>query len=251
MWIWILTALGCASSPSNDATAPKPEADATPAAPTVAEAKVDLAAGSAWGAVFWQGEKALRKGGSDLLLGPKGTATAVPGSATETCGVPETGAPEHAVLALPAGVTPGKAEEAPANPAGLVERAAWRLDELLPPRDAYTPAASSPDPALQRGVRVASVVKTRRRGAPPVLVASGTRDCTSVVAILNADAAKALAVDRLPKSCDPLAVLPPADYNGDGVRETAVYSATRVLLYRLEEGHGSIGLVRIGDWSCP
>lgn len=245
MWLWTLLACGAAPPPATDAPVPPPAAQLT-------SATTDLTAGAAWGAVFWREGQAWRVGGGDLLVGAEGVAL---GGATDErgpCGGQRApGAPPKAALALPATVTtPPTLHRAPATPAPLLERAAWRLDEALPPRDEFSPATSAPDPALQRGVRVASLVKTRRHAAPPVLLASGGRECNAVIALLDAEAGAVLAVDSLPGACEPLPLLPPVDLDGDGALETAAWSEHRVLLYRLAESGAQLVLQRIGDWTC-
>ena len=94
------------------------------------------------------------------------------------------------------------------------------------------------------------MAKIRRHGAPPVLITSGNRGCTGVIAILNADASETLAWDSLEGACEPLRVFPPNDLDGDGVREVGTWSRSRATLYRMPETPGSIGLVRLADWTC-
>lgn len=252
----LLFALFACSGSSNEGAAPSaiepaPAAEA-PAARAAEERRVavDTAVGAAWGAVFWREERAWRQGGGEALIGPGGVGVATAGAEQGACGVALSGAPQRAVLALPAGVAPTALPEAPATRADLVERAAWRLDEALPPRDRFSPATSSTDPALQRGVRVGSVVKTRRANAPPLLFAAGSRECAAALVVLDQEAKEVLAWDRLEQVCDPLTLLPTADYDGDGQRELVAYTAGRVLLYRLAEGSGAPRLTRIGDWRC-
>ena len=257
MALWLLTLLACQTSsspegvgaPATDAATPAVAAEKVVTAPA---AIVNPSAGSAWGAVFWREGAAYQRGGGAVGLGPAGAGplSPAPGGGEGVCGAKLSGAPERAVVALPAGKQATAPDPAPANPAGVVERAAWRIDELLPPRDAFSSAVSAPDPALQRGMRVASVTKTRRQGAPPVLIASATRDCTAVIALMDREAAKVGSWDRLDKVCEPLALLPAADYDGDGARELVAHGEHRVVLYRLDEKPGSILLERIGDWSC-
>ena len=250
MWILPLLLAACGGPPAPVAT-PSPDAVETPpkaeSAPAVA---ATVAPTTGWGAVFWRDGKAYRTGGGDVLLGPEAAATVTAG-AQGACGQEVIGAPAHAALALPAGAAIPALSRVPANAAGIVETAAWRLDELLPARDAFAPANSAPDPARQRGVQVASVMKIRRTGAVPVLLASGTRDCHAVVSVLKADASASLTYDAVDKTCDPLSIIEPRDLDGDGQREFAAWSDHRVLLYRLVEGHGTLALTRIGDWSCP
>lgn len=250
---WPLFLLAC-SSPNPPASPPAEAPVRTTAPiPTVDAATLSLATAGAegWGAVFWRDGQASRVGGGSAVLGATGAATVSEGGPGACGGVQITGAPERAAIALPARLTAAAQSppEAPSNPAYLVERAAWRLDEQLPARDAFSPATSAPDPALQRGVHVASAVKTRRPGAPPVIVASGARECHGVVAVLDADASAALVADRLDDLCEPLALLPAADLDGDGTREIVAWNQDRVVLYRLGDGTRPT-LTRIGDWRC-
>lgn len=254
MGLWLLLILACqpSSNPEAAVATPSEAPAAAPvnAAPTAPQATVDLPVGAAWGGVFWREGRAAKKGGGSVGLGPEGAGPLGEAGAEGPCGVAVGQAHPRAVLALPAGKTATAPDPAPANPAGVVERAAWRLDEVLPPRDAFSPAVTSPDPALQRGMRVASVVKTRRTGAPPVLIASATRDCTAVIAAMDREAAAVMSWDRLDKVCEPLALLPAADYDGDGTREIAAYGEHRIVLYQLVEKPGSLALRRVGDWTC-
>ncbi len=259
MWLLLLGVFSC--SPSNEGVPPAQAPPAVEQAPPQAEvvepkaatgeaATVDLTLGEGWGAVFWRDGVASRSGGGDGLLGPAGAGSAKLTGASGPCGAVLEGAPARAAVALPAGKTPPTLPESPATRADLVERAAWRLDEVLPPRDRFSPAIESPDPALQRGVRVASVAKTRRTGAPPVLLSSGARDCVGVVAALDQEASKTLSWDQIPELCEPLSLLPAADLDGDGAREVVGYSEARVMLWRIEEKPGVFRLIRAGDWRC-
>lgn len=250
MWLLLFGLLACGSSPVPETKPVAPAEPAAPSAPPGQQASVDLVAGSGFGALFWRDGKAFRSGGGDQAIGPGVSGTVQPTGTSGACGEEVSGAPEHAVVVVPAGSTPELPKEAPANRAGVVERAAWRLDEILPPRDAYSSAVNSPDPALQRGIRVASVAKTRRLNAPPVLLSSGARDCVEVVAALDQEAAKVLAWDRIDDLCQPLSLLPAADYDGDGQRELAGWNDQRVVLWRLRDSGGSVGLVRIADHRC-
>ena len=240
----LVTALLACTSPAPPA-APRATPETTPAeaAPALAE--------DGWGAVFWRDGVASLVGGGDVVIGPEvvGAVTREDGQAA--CGALVTGAPPRAVLALPAGTAAPEPRSTPAINAALVERAAWRIDELLPPRDAFSPAVTSPDPALQRGIRLSSASKGRRAGAPPILFAVGARDCVTQVAVLSDDASEALASDRLEGVCDPPRALPPADLDGDGALEVALYSDARVLLYRVSGQTSQVTLTRIGDWTCP
>lgn len=250
MWIALLGLLACGSSPTPETKPAAAPGSAARPPPSGQQAKIDLDAGATLGVLFWRDGRAYRAGPGDQALGPGVSGAVQPTGARSDCGDEVSGAPEHAVVVVPAGVTPEVPKEPPANRAGLVERAAWRLDEILPPRDQYSPAIGSPDPALQRGIRVASVAKTRRTNAPPVLLSSGARDCVEVVAALDQEAAKILAWDRIEGVCEPLSLLPAADYDGDGQRELAGWNDERVVIWRLVDAGAAFGLVRIADRKC-
>jgi hypothetical protein len=204
-----------------------------------------------WGGVFWRKGQAWKVGGGSLLVTPTEVKRVTTSGEPMICdGVAIKGAPVRAALALPEGAPPPKIEHIPAIRAHLVERAAWRIDEVLPPRDKYSPAGSSKQPAKQRGVHVGSVAKTRRHGAPPVLVAAGVRNCTAAVVILASKSERTMAYDRVSGICETLRVLPASDLDGKEGREFAVFNDTDVLLYRMKERAGRVGLTRIGQWRC-
>lgn len=205
-----------------------------------------------WGAVFHRGEAAYQLSGGAQLAGPRGLGEATLGDEGPCGGRRITGGPEHPVLALPSGAAPAGAPEKPAaNPAPVVEAAAWRIDEALPEADRFTPRSpEAAQPARQRGVALGSVVKVRRYGAPPVLVASGTRDCNGVLAILSSNAAERLATLEVPGGCAMGRVLPPADLDGDGALETAYFSDDTVLLARLHLDEPAPRLEALGAWRC-
>lgn len=242
--------LSCTADPAPTTTAP----DAVGAeAPQPDHAGADAAARrqpeEGWGAVMWADDTWYSTGGGSLAAGPKAAIELQPTGSTGLCGS-VIGDPQGAMIVLPQGAPTPELIAAPAIQAAMVERAAWRLDELLPDADRFSPAPTSPDPSRARGVTVGSVAKTRRHGAPPVLVAAGHRDCTGIIAVLTADASQALTHDTLTDSCEPLRVLPPTDLDGDGKREVAAWSRSRAALYRLDETPGDVALVRLADWTC-
>lgn len=206
-----------------------------------------------WGAVFWRGEVAWKVGGGDTVVGPRSLSTSRPRADTPAkCGgVAIDDAAPHAVLALPV----GKSGNTPTKPAvitaAIVETAAWRLDEKLPARDRYAPAAPETNPALQRGVALGSVVKVRRFGGPPVLAVGGSRDCTGILALLNREATQVLASVTVPEMCGTPRVLPPADIDGDGQLETALFTDTHILLARLPLTSAEASITPLQTWSCP
>ncbi len=124
-------------------------------------------------------------------------------------------------------------------PAALVERAGFRLREVL---------GSSPspeiDPVRGSGVSLRSVVKMRRDLAPPVYLAVATRgahgipgdegpspvespdDCVSALAVIDAEASKLLSSALLPgaeATCAVPVLAGPLDLNGDGVMDVLVH----------------------------
>lgn len=255
MTAWLPLLLACSSAPAPappaPATAPGQAAGAppaeAPAAPAQPELAVELVEG--WGALLEKDGTWYRTGGGDLAAGPKQVHTLAPTGETGPCGQ-VVADPQGAMIALPQGTPAPGITPAPAILASLVERAAWRLDEALPDPDAFSPAATSTAPAESRGVALGSVAKVRRKLAPPVLVASGHRECTGVVAILSADGSETLLSHRVDQACEPLRILPPNDLDGDGHRELAAWSRSRAQLYRFVEGPGDPSLVLLADWTC-
>ena len=221
-------------------------------APAAADAVVAVKSiEDGWGAIFWRNATAWKIGGGMTVVSPRAAATVRQSGDPLTCnGVATKGAPPHAALALPEGTSAPDIMGSPAIQAHRIERAAWRLDEVLPPRGRFDAKVSSNQPSVQRGVEVGSVSKTRRYGAPPLLIATGVRSCSGAVIITDLKAEKTLAYDRLPQTCTPLRVIPALDYDGDGNREFAVFSEERVALYRLDERPGKLGISRIGEWFC-
>ena len=235
----LLIAVGCNPPADQPATEPTPPAAEAP---------------DGWGAVFWRDAVAWKVGGGDVVVGPRSVSTSRPraGAAPAPCGgvVIDDAAP-HAVVALPAGRSGATPQKPAVIEAAVVEAAAWRLDELLPAQDRYSPATPNADPASQRGVSLGSVVKLRRYGGPPVLVVGGSRDCTGVLALLNRQATEVLASTLVEGLCDTPRVLPPADIDGDGQLETALFSDTHVLLSRITLTPAKAALAPVHTWTCP
>jgi hypothetical protein len=207
-----------------------------------------------WGAVLWHDGVAVQHGGGPVLVAPKAHAAASvdAAAAPDRCGGSVLkDAPTAAVLAPPPGSPETTPHKPPAVPAALVEAALWRVDTLLPEADSFTPIDPNAAPAKARGVELGSVVKTRRRGAPPVLVVSGERSCTAVLAVLDAKATRVLASQLVPGVCDVPRVLPPVDLDGDGAPETALFTGDRVVAARLQLASGEERLELLGDWACP
>jgi hypothetical protein len=206
-----------------------------------------------WGAVLWRDGQAHQYGGGPTLVTPRDTSPAVAatGDRDRCGGVALSAPPANAVLAPPSGVTIIAPQKPPTMPAAQVEAAAWRLDEILPEGDGFSPVIGGGDPARQRGLELGSVVKSRRHGAPPVLVVSAVRGCNAALAVLDAKATTTLASVLVPGLCTLPRVLPPADLDGDGAKETALFNEERVVAARLTETAGTVQITVLGDWACP
>jgi len=255
MQIWLLMMLACGGG---DSTPDSPErALSKPIAP-VQKAKALKGALEAveapeegWGAIFWRQGQAWKIGGGDIVASPTEAKKITASGEPNVCqGVAIKGAQKNAAVAIPQGTPMPKIIKTPAIRAHLVERAAWRLDEVLPPRDKYSSGVSSNAPSQQRGVSVGSVAKTRRHGAPPLLLATGVRDCTAAIAVLNSKSDLTLAYDRVSGICETLRVLPATQLDTNEGREFAAFNDTDVLLYRLVEGAGRVKLKRLKHWRC-
>ncbi len=124
-------------------------------------------------------------------------------------------------------------------PAALVERAGFRLREVL----GSTPSPEI-DPVRGAGVSLRSVVKMRRTLAPPVYLAVATRgahgipgdagpspvdapeDCKAALAVLDAEASKVLSSAPLPgaeSTCAVPVLAAPLDVDGDGQMDVLVH----------------------------
>ena len=219
--------------------------------PAIDAEKAEYSAESGWGAVFWRNATAWKVGGGDVIVGPREAFTVrTSGDALECEGVATKGAPKNGALVLPKNVPIPKIQKPGAIQAHRVERAAWRLDEVLPARGRFASKVGSKAPSKQRGIDVGSVTKTRRYGAPPFLIATGTRSCNGAVIFTDLKAEKVIAYDQLSNSCLPLRVLGALDYDGDGQREFAIFSDETVALYRLNESPGSLSMTRLAAWTC-
>lgn len=239
-----LAFIACSST-----TAPPAEPEAAPTAPAVDDRKATSQPETGWGALLYRDDAWMSTSDGTLAVGPKGASTLRPSGSLGACGA-IVDDPAGAMFVLKAGASEPTIVPAPAIQANLVERSAWRLDELLPALDRFAPLPTSPDPSRSRGVNVGSVAKTRRTGAPPILIAAGHRECTGVIAVLDGDASSTLAWDSIDQACEPLRVMPANDLDGDGVREVGAWSRSRAVLYRMVETPGSVRLVRLADWTC-
>ena len=117
--------------------------------------------------------------------------------------------------------------KAPAVQAAVVERAAWRLGEVMgAPKGIELGGRTVASPAEHRGIRVRSVRKTRRQG-PPWMVVVGQRDDEISVALTDKEATKVLAsvVIQVPEvETLRLRTVPVHDLNQDGQQELVVFA---------------------------
>ena len=256
--MWVLSLYlwtGCGAA--NDAPAPSATpgsgsgsgavAKSAPKAPTDAPDE-------GWGGVVWNGGTAFRIGGQGTIaVGPDAVASvALAPGVPPRCRAPAiTGAPHAAAIVLPPSVTtpPAPPSKPPPVAAPTIEKAGWRIDEILPPPDRFTPNTPPKDVSQQRGVQVGTVVKMRRQGGPPWLLASGTRNCDGGFVVLDSTASRTYVADRIP-TCDTLRVLNPTDLDGDGNAELAVFDDDSVYVYRIRAERGQPRVDRLGHWSC-
>lgn len=136
-----------------------------------------------WRVAAGQGEAVVDAVVTDgRLLTTEGT---VPLAALGTC--PEStrvAVDGTAVLWLP----PGPEVVLPPRPsvsAAQVERASWRLGEVLGPPEGLSSGREAPDPALHAGARVRAVRKTRRPAGAPVQVILGDRGSEVAVVLVD------------------------------------------------------------------
>ena len=255
MWGVVLAMLtGCGGddkpADSNGLSGSPPAAPARVTGPS-SGLKAQKALEDGWGAMFWRNATAWKVGGGDVVLGPRDAATVRTSGDPLVCGgVAAKGAPKGGALVLPAGAKLTEMKKSPAIQAHRVERAAWRLDEVLPAKSKYAAKVPSTSPSQQRGINVGSVAKTRRYGSPPFLLATGVRDCAAAVVFTDLNAEKILAYDQLSGTCNPPRVIAAADYDGDGNREFAVFTEDLVVAYRILDSPGQFTMTRIGEWSC-
>jgi len=227
----------------------KPKLANVPAAKSAL--KADHRHEDGWGAVFWRSATAWKVGGGSVVVGPREAQEVRTSGDSLVCeGVAVKGAPKHGALALPENAPVPELKKPSAIQAHRVERAAWRLDEILPARGRYASKIPAKAPSKQRGIDVGSVTKTRRYGAPPFLIATGVRSCNGAVAFTDLKAEKTLAYDQLKNTCSPLRVIGALDYDGDGNREFAIFSDEVVVVYRITESPGRLSMTRLADWQC-
>lgn len=144
-----------------------------------------------------------------------------------SCGSLRRGAVEEAPVLLVPAERPMSFPKAPAVQAAVVERAAWRLGEVMgAPEGIEVGGRRVTSPAEHRGIRVRSVRKTRRNG-PPWMVVVGQRDEQIAVALTDKEASETVAsmVIDVPQVKNlRLRTVPVADFNQDGTQELVVFA---------------------------
>ncbi|MSQ03188.1 MAG: hypothetical protein EXR71_15075 [Myxococcales bacterium] len=216
------------------------------------------------GGVYRSGTNAVARGAITapvMLWGAAGTVTRAP-----------TPGPEGSTLLGEAGPLWIVDRELPAVekggpvPAALVERAGFRLREVL---GSHT--TREIDPARGAGVSMRSVVKMRRRLAPPVYIAVATvgahgipaagggrapvgdpGDCKAAVAVLDAEAEGTMSTFPLPgaeASCAVPVLTAPVDRDGDGVLDILVHGQTEHAGFRAWFAVGDDGVLKPGPTS--
>ena len=224
-------ALGACTSGSSStsstgaATPPAEDTDAATEAATderaVSPSSPETLSGAPWAAAWPVEGGVVVPSGSGRLLSASGTSVVEGGTPCGDAGVKVAG---EGVLHLPEGEAL-TFHKAPAVSAALVERAAWRLADIASPTEGIVPGVDAPDPALHQGIRVRSVRKLRRQGAPFQLLL-GERDADVLVALTDKEASRVLAGQVLRRSDDApmeLAIIPTEDLDGDGTQEAVVF----------------------------
>lgn len=167
------------------------------------------------------------------LWGPDGSVTRVPTPGPDGTSLLGASGPMWVVpKELP------KPEKGAPVPAAIVERAGFRLRDVL-----GSQPGTDIDPVRSAGVALRSVVKMRRELAPPVYLAVATlgkhgipgpngtspvenpSDCKAALAVLDHDVATTLSSMPLPEAevtCAVPVLIGPVDYDGDGAQDILV-----------------------------
>lgn len=216
---FLVACTGSAPTPPVQGSSEEPvEEPPEPDGPPVV--KASKAVGVSWRSAWPVDGGVVVPGGSEgRLLGLEGTVDV---SSAAACGDAARFAAEG-VLWLPPG-EPVSFFKTPTVTAAIVERAAWRLADLVGPGEGITPGVTVKDPALHWGIRVRSVRKVRRQG-PPWQVVVGERGPDVLVALTDRDADKlvnGVVLRRSASTSMDTVVIPPADLDGDGSEELVV-----------------------------
>ena len=225
LWLTALAVLGgCTGvgAPSTPDPADPPAVEAPkPATVPIATAPAPAAAGVPWRSAWPAGEGRVAFDGAPtgLLVSDAGTAPVV---GAQPCGALQQTEGSGA-LWLPTG-EPVTHPPAAVVTAALVERAGWRLAEVIGPGAGIAPGVDAPDPAVHNGILVRSIRKIRRKG-PPWQVVVGERRSQVVVALTDKDVDQVKAgvvLERTRAGLLDLWSLPAHDMDGDGTPEVLV-----------------------------
>lgn len=175
-----------------------------------------------WRSAWVVGDKLVVPGasGAGRILSREGLRKAEP---TGTCGKAPT-FEGKGVLWLPDGdeVT---FPSPPMVAAAVVERASWRLADVLGPPEGVLPGVDSKDPTLHQGIRVRAVNKLRRSGPPWQAIVGERRDRVGV-AIADGTAselASGLVLRRTSQAPVDISVTTSGDIDGDGRHDVVIY----------------------------
>lgn len=227
--VTVALATGCGSEPASPpddvpavAEPPPPVEEENPGLPSATPTGEEVAWAPVWPTTDGRGVAADR----GRVVTAKGIFAL---ESTERCGDGVVVEDARAIVSLPPG-PPRVFPTAPAVPASAVERAGWRLGEVLGPAPGVQPGGRvDVEPAIHHGVQVRSVRKTRRSG-PPVLVILGERGGRVAVVITDRDAGKTLAATVFEVGGPPFpfsGVLPITDLDDDGELELIAYGSAR------------------------
>ena len=95
------------------------------------------------------------------------------------------------------------------------------------------------------------MIKQRRKGGPPVVLAVGARECTAAAVLLDHDGGAVLDSLVVPGVCGPVKALPLSELDGQPGLETAMYDDEAVVLLRLRTTSATAALEALGIWRCP
>lgn len=160
-----------------------------------------------------------------VLIGEKGVFQV--GERAEICGNGFVLSDQRGGILLTQSGTPTEFPKSPAVQAAFVERAGWRLGELLGKPKGILPGGEQVnEPALHQGIRVRSVAKTRRSG-PPWMTIVGQRGPDIGVLLTDKSVTKVFASTIISHASVPtmsLRTLPVWDVDGDGDQELVIYA---------------------------
>ena len=194
-----------------------------------------------------------------LAWGPEGSVRRIPTAADGATLLGEPGPLWIVDRELP------KVERGAPVPAALVERAGFRLREVL-----GSQATLEIDPARGAGVSMRSMIKMRRELAPPVYLVVATRgahgipgpdgpsavqdasDCKAALAVVDAEAEAGVdhaLLAAAEATCAVPVLVGPVDLDGDGVKDVLVHGQSGTKGFRAWYRVGNDGKLTAGPAS--